>query len=136
MAAAPVCHIPSSSEVADPTARQFPSIPQATDLQSALAAINAMRQILQQLMGMLTPNNLQVNNNYYGMQQPGGGGRITTNTRKPSQKRDRGFIEVHRVTSRVRVYNPNDHEQYVDVERINQLVLRDNITGALWVWNR
>lgn len=44
------------------------------------------------------------------------------------------FQEVQRVTETVRVFNPNDKEQYVDVERINYLQLNDQATGGKVVW--
>ena len=37
------------------------------------------------------------------------------------------YVETKRVTETVRVYNPQDHEQWVDVERINY-VQWDNLT--------
>ncbi len=46
------------------------------------------------------------------------------------------WVETGRVTELVRVFNPNDHTQYVDVERINQLVMADKVTGQVWEWNR
>lgn len=44
------------------------------------------------------------------------------------------FQEVQRVTEVVRVFNPNDNSQWVDVERINFLRLNDQITGGQVVW--
>lgn len=40
------------------------------------------------------------------------------------------FQEVQRVTEVVRVFNPNDNQQWVDVERINFLRLDDKNTGG------
>jgi len=44
--------------------------------------------------------------------------------------------ETGRVTEMVRVFNPTDHTQYVDVERINRLTMADQVTGQVWEWNR
>ena len=44
------------------------------------------------------------------------------------------YQEVSRVTEVVRVYNPNDKNQYVDVERINFLRLDDVVNGGQVVW--
>lgn len=123
---APVCHISPDEPITQPTPRYLPSIPQATDLQSALAAINSMRQILLSLLGQIPQNNLQRN---------GGSGTRTTQ-QQSGKKPDAGFREISRVVQTVRVYNPKDKSQYVDVERINRLVLRDPVTGASWVWSR
>lgn len=46
------------------------------------------------------------------------------------------FVEVSRSTELARVTNPEDTEQYVDVLRINRLVLRDSATGATWTFTR
>ncbi len=46
------------------------------------------------------------------------------------------WIELKRVTATVRVSNPQDDSQFVDIEQINQLVMVDRVTGATWVWNR
>jgi hypothetical protein len=42
--------------------------------------------------------------------------------------------EVHRRTTTVRVYNPNDREMWVDVERIVNLQFQDRSTEALFEW--
>jgi len=44
------------------------------------------------------------------------------------------FQEVQRVTEVVRVFNPNDNQQWVDVERINYLKLTDKDTGGQINW--
>ena len=44
------------------------------------------------------------------------------------------FVENRRVTETVRVYNPNDREQWVDVERINYLQMVDPRLGGQWAW--
>jgi hypothetical protein len=44
--------------------------------------------------------------------------------------------ESKRTTEVVRVFNPNDHSQFVDVERINQLTMTDGVTGESWSWSR
>jgi hypothetical protein len=44
------------------------------------------------------------------------------------------FQEVQRVTDTVRVFNPNDNQQWVDVERIMYLNLRDENTGGQIIW--
>jgi len=49
---------PSLPAPAAPQARLFPAVPPATDLPSALRAINAMRQIIAVLTGAIPPNNL------------------------------------------------------------------------------
>jgi hypothetical protein len=51
------------------------------------------------------------------------------------QVRDRTFTEDPgaRITQRVRIHNPDDFEQWVEVERITRLVLKSD-TGATIEW--
>ena len=44
------------------------------------------------------------------------------------------WLEKERSTNIVRITNPEDEEQWVDVERIERLVMEDQITGDLWIW--
>ena len=45
------------------------------------------------------------------------------------------WVEDSRTTQVVRVYNPNDKSQWVDVERINNLTFVDQDTGGVWQWS-
>ncbi len=45
-------------------------------------------------------------------------------------------VEVKRTTETIRVRNPQDSEQYVDIERINTLDMKNKTTGDTWVWKR
>jgi len=106
--AAPVCPINRDQFIGAGTPPKFPSIPPATDLPSALRTITVMREIIIMLTNQLKP---------------------------PVTKLGR-WQEVSRVEKRVRVENPNDSDQYVEIDRINQLKMRDTVTGEEWVWNR
>lgn len=44
------------------------------------------------------------------------------------------WLEKERVTQQVRITNPQDSSQYVDVLRITKLTMQDQITGDLWVF--
>jgi hypothetical protein len=46
------------------------------------------------------------------------------------------WVEESRVTERVKVTNPNDATQFVMVDRINQLIMVDRVSGQRWTWNR
>jgi hypothetical protein len=43
--------------------------------------------------------------------------------------------EVSRVVTPVRIFNPNDNQQWVDVERVAQLTFQDQTTNGLWQWD-
>lgn len=112
----PICTVtPMSPRVETPTP-PLPSIPIATDLASALAAIAAIRQFLEILRN-------------------GGGGGSGFNTKHPPPKQGR-WQETQRITEVIRVFNPQDHSQWVDIEQINKLILSDTVTKEMWIWNR
>ena len=122
---APVCHVSVDEVINQPTGTKLPSIPIATDLISALAAINAMRQVLMMLTGALQgPPGLR------GAQGQGGAAGAAAKKTKVGR-----WNEANRTTATERVYNPNDNSQYVDVQRINSLTMTDSVTGETWVWN-
>lgn len=115
---APICHIPPPEQPPNSTAPSLPSIPLATDLKSALMALNAIRQILNTITSSSKP--LVTNN-------------VTT---KNPDKNGSTWVEISRVNETVKVTNPNDDSQYVEVQRINKLVMQDQKTGQKWTWNR
>lgn len=96
---APVC--PTTRSEIPPTQPgiKIPFIPKATDLDSAIAAINKLIDII--------------------------------NTESEPSIR---WLEKERTTDIVRITNPDDESQWVDVERITRLVMEDQITGDLWIW--
>ena len=103
---APVCPI-SRSQAPLAKASVPTAIPRPIDLPSAIQAINQLITII---------NNPMVQNNLIAF---------------PYMPR---WSEVHRRTTTVRVYNPNDREQWVDVERIVNLTFQDRSTDALFQW--
>lgn len=42
--------------------------------------------------------------------------------------------EVQRTVTPVRIFNPNDNQQWVDVERIAQVTFQDQTTNGLFQW--
>jgi hypothetical protein len=44
------------------------------------------------------------------------------------------WLEKSRTTTIVRITNPSDENQWVEVERIQTLTMEDQITGDLWYW--
>lgn len=116
---APICHIPPENPVVpQPGVRALPSIPVATDLSSALRAINALRQTI----NILT-------------QQQGGANNFSLK-RDPDKKPQ--WSEQARVVEKEKIYQNNDPTtgNFVEVERINSLTMADKITGQTWRWDR
>lgn len=124
---APICHVPVPTPIDQPGGIQNPSIPIATDLQSAIAAINAMRMILMRIANLQPRFDGSSNGRGSGIRKP--------SKQEPKKKVGR-WNEVSRVTKKEKVYNPEDKEQFVEVERMNRLVMRDSITGEEWIWSR
>jgi hypothetical protein len=56
---------------------------------------------------------------------------MTVNTAPEANVR---WKEKERVTQRVRITNPDDDSQWVDVIRITKLIMQDVVTDELWVW--
>lgn len=96
---APACPVTRSEVPPAQPGIKVPFVPKATDLDSAIAAINKLIDI------------------------------VMTDT-EPSIR----WLEKERVTAIVRIFNPDDDSQWVDVERIMRLVMEDQITGDLWLW--
>ena len=118
---APVCEIQPVISTAQPAPPKVPSIPPATDLASALNAINALAAAMRYVLSHLPPPNPNP--------QGSGGG----NTQAPALGR---WNQVNRSTAQVKVTNPQDPSQYVIIDRINSLTMRDSKTGETWVWSR
>ncbi len=114
---APVCHIPPTQPSRQPSPQELPSIPVAqANVQSLTASVNAMRQVI---------------NYITGRQGPQGPQGTSGSPSKPAR-----WTEASRSTGTVRIYNPDDKTQFVDVEQINQLTMKDGVTGESWSWNR
>lgn len=115
----PVCHIPPATSVDQPGPVAIPAIPPATpNLASLVATVNAMRQVIIFITGQQGPA---------GPQGAAGGGAKT----KPVR-----WTEESRSTEKVKIYNPDDNTQFVEIERINKLTMQDGVTGESWTWSR
>lgn len=120
-AVGPVCHIPPKTITTDqPPPLNLPSIPPAgPTIASLTATVNAMRQVLIFLSGQRGPQGAQ-------------GAKGDPAKKTPPVR----FGELSRVVETVRIFDPNDHDTFVDVERINNLTMRDSVTGEVWSWDR
>jgi hypothetical protein len=116
---APVCHDSRDQVIIQPPPKQHPAIPVATDLKSALAAISVLKQIVENLTQPHIDN--------------GGGGQTINTTPPVKQPR---WTQATRTTEKVKITNPDDPSQYVEIERIKSLSMKDGITGDSWQWNR
>lgn len=143
---APVCHVSTDQIVFDqPDRVRMPSIPDApTDLASALAAINALRLLVQLLSGQQSIAGPRGISGFVGARGGGGavgspGGQGPKGAKGKDGKTPR-FEEdqSQRVSKKKKVYQNNDNtsENWVEIDQINKVVWVDNVTGQTLVWSR
>jgi hypothetical protein len=125
---APVCKINPAPPVFPSKPLVLPAIPVATDLASLIAAVNALRQAFIAMNGQVNPNNTPGS--------PGGG--FTANWPANKQGKANSFTEVRpqRVTTTNRIYDPNNKQNYVDVQQITGLTFVDPTTQQTWTWSQ
>lgn len=121
---APVCHIPPANpNITQPGPKPLPSIPDpGPDINSLLASVLALKMIVERITGKDPLDNGTLN-----------GFRI-----KPDPNKKEQWTEQSRVVEKVKVYQNNDPStgNFVEIERINQLTMRDKATGQTWTWDR
>lgn len=122
---APVCHIPPVVPANQPNPVNLPSIPPAqATIASLQATVNAMRYVVMYMSGQ---------QGFQGQQgQQGKQGQPPTPPKAPRWAE----VKASRVTETVRVFNPSDKTQFVDIQQINQITMKDSVTGNTWQWSR
>ncbi len=114
----------------DQTGQLFPPINKATDLPSALQAIVALTQAVT-LMASSTStaptNNLVEPNAKTKKLGPQFSGKKASDNKNQNTQR---YVEVDRVTQKVKVVNPDDDTQFVIVERLTSVTFLDKLTGT------
>jgi hypothetical protein len=97
-----VCNVQGPVKFPDQKMAKFQQIPKATDLPSALRAIQA------------------ITNNFNTLMRAG------------------NFVELRqfRTFTTNRVFNPENTEQWVDVQQITGLVFQDPVTGRYLTWRQ
>lgn len=125
---APVCEGSHPENIGAGTGITLPSIPTAVDLPSALAAINALAMGFRLLTNQTktAPRSMQ----------PGHGVTNSVKSKNPGTNKQGRWNESARTTQVVRVTNPEDATQFVDVKQINSLTMKDSQTGEQWQWKR
>lgn len=120
----PVCHVPPANLPGNPQSHNLPGLGSVQpNIPSLVRAVQDLQRAVRVLAGQVNPIVPGATSNGFKSKQD-----------KPT---DQGrWIEQDRVTETVRVFNPQDHDQYVDVQQINKLTMRDPITKETWVWDR
>lgn len=120
----PVCNVQGVAVVPDQTLGRFAPVPRATDLRSALRAIQIITNNFNILYGMIPPNNLN----------PPQTGNITGATSKTQGDwvEDRG----KRIITKVKVEQKDNPENFVEFEQIDGFTMKNAKSGEVWKWQR
>ena len=123
---APICTTtptPASQTFASPLVN---SIPVASDLPSAIAAVNALRQVINGMFGANTQGNGGNSGTGQAPLKPGGGFSVSQ------------FQQSNQTVTKVRIYDPNDpsKQTYVDVNQVTSLTMTNPITKETWKWSQ
>lgn len=115
----PVCHIPPANTPADPQAKNIPGIPEPAqaNVQSLQHTVNQLRQIIIFMSGQQGP--------------AGSNGAAPKPARWTEDK-------PARTTQKTRVFQNNDptSQNWVDVETITGVSMKDGVTGESWKWTK
>lgn len=120
---APVCLINAPLPSAEPQTPTLPAIPVATNLASAIQAVNILSQIVQAMT------------NQSAAQSAGFSGGFTGPKKKPA-KNNSNFQELtaKRTTTTTKIYDPKDNTVYVEVKQITGLTFVNKVTGQEITW--
>lgn len=125
MTDAPVCHVSVDQVIDQPPVQQLPAIPQVNDpndMSGIIAAINGLTAFVNMLAGRM--------NQPGPVGPPGAAGRPGA----PPKTATGRFTEVNRSTKEVVIKSSTDPDVSVTVLRIQNLTMRDNVTGETWTW--
>ena len=126
---APVCNVNVPQPVVQPSPPALPAIPVATNLATAIQAINVMRQTINTMNNNIPPNNQNNQNTNIN-------GFTTKQNQQQNTPQKSGFVQVSVVKNTVRITNPDNPDQYVDVEQITGLTMQNPVTGQSWTWSQ
>ena len=126
---APVCNVNVRQPVVQPSPPALPAIPIATNLATAIQAINVMRQAINTMNNNIPPNNQNNQNTIMN-------GFTTKQDQQQNTPQKSGFVQVSVVKNTVRITNPDNPDQYVDVEQITGLTMQNAVTGQSWTWSQ
>lgn len=125
----PVCHVPPANQSANPQVHDLPGLggpPQPT-IASLVRAVTDLQRVVKSLSGQVQPIRPSDNTGSNGFK-----------TKEDKKKDDSRWSEEGRVTEKKKIYQNNDKtsDNWIEVEQINQLKMRDKVTGEHWAWDR
>lgn len=110
----PATSPPGTTQTPSSSGLNIPTIPIATDLNSALIAISVIASAINQLASA------QFNNTSGSGGSSGGGGT---------------FVQTQQETRPVVISDPNDASVQVEIDQVISLTLHNPVTNETWVWN-
>lgn len=132
MADTPFCNVSIATPPANPEAARLAAIPVATDLNSAIHAINMLTAVIRQVIRPTKIDN-------------GAKPRPTNVSRGGDSKKNKDkqgrWNEVTRSTKKVKVFmkdssGQDDPDTFVEFERMDSLTMKDSVTSEQWIWRR
>lgn len=132
MADTPFCNVSIATPPGDPTAGRLAAVPNATDLASAIAAVNMLTAVIRQV---IRPTRIDNGSKPRPTNVVRGG-----DSKKNKDKQGR-WNEVSRQTKKVKVFikdstGQEDPDSFVEFERMDGLGMKDSVTGEQWIWRR
>lgn len=129
----PFCNVSIATPPADPTAGRLAAIPVATDLNSAIHAINALTAVIRQIIRPTKIDN-------GAKSRPTNVVRDDGSSKKKKDQNGR-WNEVTRTTKKVKVFmkdssGQDDPDTFVEFERMDSLTMKDSVTSEQWIWKR
>lgn len=131
MAGAPVCFVSVNETINQPPGARLPAIPQANDLQSALAAIQAMTQILNQLTGAAGAGGANTGAGSPGKQQGSQSNQKDASQSKNQQKQGR-WNKINEVKEPVTMTSTDGSVTFT-FDQVTSVTMQDTVTGQLLV---
>lgn len=119
---APICNVSPTPPPQTKTSPLVNNVPVATDLASAIQAVNALRQVINSLLGQNTGGN--------------GGAGPGPSPIKPGFSSQSQFQVTNQTITKTRIYDPNDpsKQTYVDVDQVVALTMQNPVTRETWQW--
>jgi hypothetical protein len=134
--AAPVCPTSKSQPVPGQPGVMHPTISRAIDLPSVINVVNQLSQVVNNQLSPITINNVASPTiNFFGTPALRLNSQVQSGSGVAASNVSANFQEVGRTTETVRVHNPDDADQWVEVDRITSLSMRDSKTGSTWYWS-
>lgn len=132
---APTCSITPKAVPAVAPSVSIGAIPVATDLNSALSAINAIRQALNQLMNRIPTTNQTDNGSPSQATAPGGGPKPQAAVALPKKQSNFTVTDVSSKQIQVPITQDSNGNFSLTMTVLSGLTMTNPITGETWTYD-